>query len=44
MGQPMKVIYLDACVIIYLVEAASPFHASVVGKLKALRAGPSAST
>ena|SRR5712692_1658766 len=29
----MSRIYLDACSIIYLVEAASPFHASIVRRL-----------
>jgi predicted nucleic acid-binding protein len=38
----MNVIYLDSCASIYLVEAASPFHASVVDKLRALRGGASA--
>lgn len=38
----MNLIYLDSCAIIYLVEAASPFHAGVVAKLKALRGPASA--
>jgi predicted nucleic acid-binding protein len=29
----MSRIYLDACCIIYLVEAASPFHATIVSRL-----------
>ena len=30
----MNVIYLDSCTSIYLVEAASPFHAGVVDQLR----------
>jgi predicted nucleic acid-binding protein len=35
-------IYLDACSIVYLIEAAQPFHGKVVAALQALRqtAGP----
>lgn len=35
-------VYLDACSIVYLIEAAQPFHGKVVAALKAFRqtAGP----
>lgn len=37
----MSRIYLDACCIIYLVEAASPFHATIVSRLLRHQADPS---
>ena len=36
----MSRIYLDACCIIYLVEAASPFHATIVSRLLRHQADP----
>jgi predicted nucleic acid-binding protein len=36
----MSRIYLDACCIIYLVEAASPFHATIVRRLRRHQADP----
>lgn len=36
----MSRIYLDACSIIYLVEAASPFHDVIVSQLRQYRADP----
>jgi predicted nucleic acid-binding protein len=36
----MSRIYLDACILIYLVEAASPFHAIVVRRLLQHQADP----
>lgn len=36
----MSRIYLDACIIIYLVESASPFHNSVVNRLLQLQIYP----
>lgn len=38
----MSRIYLDASCIIYLIEAASPFHAAVAAKLVRYRTDPSA--
>lgn len=36
----MSRVYLDACTIIYLVEAASPFHSSVVHRLLLYQGDP----
>lgn len=36
----MSRVYLDACSIIYLVEAASPFHDAIVSRLRQHRADP----
>ena len=36
----MSRIYLDSCCIIYLVEAASPFHATIVSRLLRHQADP----
>jgi predicted nucleic acid-binding protein len=36
----MTRIYLDACTIIYLVEASSPFHADIVNRLRQFQAEP----
>jgi uncharacterized protein len=36
----MSRVYLDACSIIYLVEAASPFHDAMVSRLRQYRADP----
>jgi predicted nucleic acid-binding protein len=36
----MSRIYLDACCIIYLVEAASPFHSTIVRRLLQYQADP----
>jgi len=38
----MSRIYLDACSIIYLVEAASPFHDVIIGQLRQYQADPAA--
>lgn len=38
----MSLLYLDACCIIYLLEASSPFHAKVVRRLAAHSAMPGA--
>ena len=38
----MSRIYLDASCIVYLIEAASPFHAAVAAKLIRYRTDPSA--
>jgi hypothetical protein len=35
-------LYLDSCCIIYLVEAASPFHAKVAQRVLSHRADPTA--
>lgn len=43
MGRSLSRIYLDASCIIYLIEAADPFHAAVVARLAHHRADPSAS-
>ena len=40
MGRSVNRIYLDACSIIYLVEAASPFHSVIVERLSRIRAEP----
>lgn len=37
----MSRVYLDACCIIYLVEAASPFHETVVSRLLRIQRDPS---
>ena len=38
----MSLLYLDACCIIYLLEASSPFHTKVVQRLAAHSAAPDA--
>ena len=38
----MSALYLDTCCIIYLVEASSPFHGVVVGRLRRHDASPMA--
>ena len=43
MARSLSRIYLDASCIIYLIEAADPFHAAVVARLAHHRADPSAS-
>jgi hypothetical protein len=42
MGRQVSRAYLDACSIIYLVEAAGPFHNSIVRRLLKLQADPAA--
>ncbi len=42
MGKPVSRVYLDASCIVYLIEAASPFHAAVVARVARDRTDPSA--
>ena len=42
MGKPVSRVYLDASCIVYLIEAASPFHTAVVARLTRHRTDPSA--
>ena len=40
MGRPVSRIYLDACAIIYLVEAGNPFHEATVRQILRYQAAP----
>ena len=42
MGRPVSRVYLDASCIVYLIEAASPFHTAVAARVTRYRTDPAA--